>query len=88
MDAGHGLARCEEQNDFAHPDGNLYVPGGDEAAAWKAQLHQTLRVVDGSVVRKGTGGEDGYSALSVRDPQSGTEAPTGRPRRLRQGNRP
>lgn len=39
---------------------------------WGAELHPALRVVDDSeVVRKGTGGEDGYSGFSVRDPHSG-----------------
>ena len=42
---------------------------------WGAQLHPDLRV-QGPVVRKGTSGEDGYSGFSVRDPQSGAEAPT------------
>jgi nicotinamidase/pyrazinamidase len=37
---------------------------------WGAALHPGL-VVDGPVVRKGTGGEDGYSGFSVRDPVSG-----------------
>jgi nicotinamidase/pyrazinamidase len=32
--------------------------------------------VVGDVVRKGTRGEDGYSAFSVRDPLSGDTAPT------------
>lgn len=32
--------------------------------------------VDGPVVRKGTGGEDGYSGFSVRDPLSGETAAT------------
>ncbi len=45
---------------------------------WGAALHPRLRVVAGAeVVRKGTGGEDGYSAFSVRDPQSGEVAGTG-----------
>ncbi len=45
---------------------------------WGAELHPALRVVEGAeVVRKGTGGEDGYSAFSVRDPQSGEVSPTG-----------
>jgi nicotinamidase/pyrazinamidase len=43
---------------------------------WGAQLHEDLRVVDGRVVRKGTGGEDGYPAFNVRDPESGEETPT------------
>jgi nicotinamidase/pyrazinamidase len=39
---------------------------------WGAELHPDLRVVDGApVVRKGADGRDGYSAFSVRDPQSG-----------------
>ena len=42
---------------------------------WGAQLHPALRV-EGPVVRKGTGGEDGYSGFSVRDPVSGEESAT------------
>jgi nicotinamidase/pyrazinamidase len=40
------------------------------AGTWGAELHPDL-VVEGPVVKKGTGGEDGYSAFSVRDPRSG-----------------
>jgi nicotinamidase/pyrazinamidase len=40
------------------------------AGTWGAELHPDL-VVDGPVVRKGVGGEDGYSGFSVRDPVSG-----------------
>jgi len=42
---------------------------------WGAQLHPAL-LVAGPVVRKGTGGEDGYSGFSVRDPVSGAESAT------------
>ena len=42
---------------------------------WGAALHPGL-VVEGDVVRKGTGGEDGYSGFSVRDPLSGDTSPT------------
>ncbi|MGH2679457.1 MAG: isochorismatase family protein [Actinomycetota bacterium] len=42
---------------------------------WGAKFHPDLRVV-GDVVRKGSNGEDGYSAFSVRDPESGDTAPT------------
>ena len=42
---------------------------------WGAQLHPAL-VVDGPVVRKGVGGEDGYSAFSVRDPRGGDRRST------------
>ena len=42
------------------------------AGTWGAELHPSLRICEGGeVVRKGTGGEDGYSAFSVRDPESG-----------------
>jgi nicotinamidase/pyrazinamidase len=42
---------------------------------WGAALHPGLTVA-GPVVRKGTGGEDGYSAFSVRDPLSGDTSAT------------
>lgn len=127
-DAATALVVVDMQNDFAHPDGNLYVSGGDEAIdavnreieaasqagalvvytqdwhppvtphfekdggtwpthcvrdTWGAELHPALRVVDGPVVRKGTGGEDGYSGFSVRDPNSGEESSTELERLLR-----
>ena len=114
------LIVVDVQNDFAHPDGSLYVHEGEavvpianaEAAAaalagslivytqdwhpastphfekdgglwpvhcvqdsWGAMFHPELQVT-GEIVRKGSGGEDGYSAFSVRDPRSGAEAPT------------
>jgi nicotinamidase/pyrazinamidase len=40
-----------------------------------ARLHPEL-TVDGAVVRKGVGGEDGYSGFTVRDPVSGEVRPT------------
>ncbi len=43
---------------------------------WGAELHPGL-VVDGDVIRKGTGGEDGYSAFGLRDPISGSTRSTG-----------
>lgn len=46
------------------------------AGTWGAELHTDL-LVDGPVVRKGTGGEDGYSGFSLRDPSTGATAPTG-----------
>ena len=49
---------------------------------WGAELHPHLQVV-GEVVRKGTGGEDGYSGFTVRDPQSGAEESTSLERMLR-----
>jgi nicotinamidase/pyrazinamidase len=42
------------------------------AGTWGAELHPDLHVVEESEhVRKGSGGEDGYSAFSVRDPRTG-----------------
>jgi nicotinamidase/pyrazinamidase len=43
---------------------------------WGAELHPGL-VVAGEAVRKGTGGEDGYSGFTMRDPTNGAEASTG-----------
>lgn len=42
---------------------------------WGAQFHPGLKV-EGEVVRKGTGGEDGYSGFTVRVPHTGEEKPT------------
>ena len=42
---------------------------------WGASFHPGL-TVDGPIVRKGVGGEDGYSAFSVRDPRSGARSGT------------
>jgi nicotinamidase/pyrazinamidase len=42
---------------------------------WGAEFHPELQV-EGEVVRKGSGGEDGYSGFTVRDPASGEEEPT------------
>ena len=49
---------------------------------WGAAFHPGL-VVEGEVVRKGTGGEDGYSGFTMRDPVSGDDASTGLDERLR-----
>lgn len=43
-----------------------------------ADFHPGLKLVDGSIrIKKGTGGEDGYSAFSMRDPETGAESSTG-----------
>ena len=119
-DALTALVVVDVQNDFADPNGSLYVREGETVVpvangqiaeaegagalviytqdwhpestphfekdgglwpvhcvhdTWGAMFHPDLVVV-GDVVRKGTGGEDGYSAFSVRDPLSGETAPT------------
>lgn len=119
-DPSTALVIVDVQNDFASPDGSLYVAGGEEiigrlneeirdaieagalvaytqdwhppstphfekdGGLWPvhcvrdtpgAQLHPDL-VLAGPVVRKGSGGEDGYSGFSVRDPATGHERPT------------
>jgi len=42
---------------------------------WGAQFHPGLRI-EGEIVQKGTGGEDGYSGFSVRDPRTGAVGAT------------
>lgn len=117
------LVVVDVQNDFASPDGNLYVNGAEDvigfinsqiAAArnggatvaytqdwhpestphfekdggiWPvhcvagtagAEFHPDLEILEDAVfIKKGAGGEDGYSAFTVRDPISGDETPTG-----------
>lgn len=43
---------------------------------WGAEFAPGLDV-SGDVIRKGVGGEDGYSGFTVRDPASGAESSTG-----------
>jgi nicotinamidase/pyrazinamidase len=55
--------------------------------SWGAELRPDLTVVDGAVmVKKGTGGEDGYSAFNVRDPETGEVTSTGLAGILRSGD--
>ncbi len=114
------LIVVDVQNDFADPNGSLFVEGGEAVVAasnaaitaatergelivytqdwhppetphfvdyggvwpthcvrdtWGAELHPDL-TVSGPVVRKGTGGEDGYSGFSMRNVDTGEESPT------------
>lgn len=120
LDEGSALIVVDVQNDFADPQGSLYVAEGertipvinrliDEArqagalvaytqdwhpdatphfeahggpwpshcvrGTWGAELHPALRV-EGEIVRKGEGGEDGYSGFSHRDLTTGEDVPT------------
>jgi nicotinamidase/pyrazinamidase len=128
-DSKTALLVVDFQNDFADPQGSLYVSGAEDvvdrinqeieraaragalvvytqdwhprstphfatdggiwpvhcvAGTWGADLYPKLDVV-GAVVRKGTGGEDGYSGFSVRDPGSGEESSTGLAQMLESG---
>lgn len=119
-DSRTALLVVDVQNDFADPEGSLYVTGGEdivpfvnaeiaravEAGAlvvysrdwhpestphfakdggvwpvhcvrdtWGAEFHPDL-VIEGPTILKGVGGEDGYSAFSVRDPETGDVAAT------------
>jgi nicotinamidase/pyrazinamidase len=123
-DALTALIVVDMQNDFGHPDGSLFVEGGnqlvepinDEIAAaaqgsavivvtqdwhpattphfiddggvwpthcvagtWGAELIDGLDPASraSAVIRKGTKGEDGYSAFSMREPGSDIDIPTG-----------
>ncbi len=60
-----------------------FVPGGGVwpvhcvRSTWGAELHPDLSDDADLVIRKGTGGEDGYSAFAVADPVSGVSSTTG-----------
>jgi nicotinamidase/pyrazinamidase len=114
------LLVVDVQNDFADPNGSLFVDGADRIIGavndeierataggalvvytqdwhppttphfykdggiwpdhcvqetWGAAFRPDLKV-DGEIVRKGADGKDGYSAFSVRDPESGKTSPT------------
>jgi nicotinamidase/pyrazinamidase len=53
------------------------------AGSWGAELHPRL-TVNGPAVRKGTGGEDGYSGFTMRDVKTGLDASTGLDELLRE----
>ena len=55
-------------------DGGLW-PVHCVAKSWGAQLHPGITVV-GPIVRKGVGGEDGYSGFTMRDPLTAATTPT------------
>jgi nicotinamidase/pyrazinamidase len=63
-----------ESTPHFHKDGGIW-PVHCVGGTWGAELYPNL-IVHGPVVRKGTGGEDGYSGFSVRDPVSGAATAT------------
>jgi nicotinamidase/pyrazinamidase len=56
-------------------DGGIW-PVHCVAGTWGAELVPALEVA-GPVIRKGVGGEDGYSGFTVRDPRTGSQTATG-----------
>ena len=56
-------------------DGGIW-PVHCVAGTWGAELAPGLEVA-GPVIRKGVGGEDGYSGFRVRDPETGETSGTG-----------
>lgn len=46
-------------------------------ATWGAELHPELTSDADAIIRKGTGGEDGYSAFAMADPLTGEQSTTG-----------
>lgn len=121
-DPATAIAVVDVQNDFADPNGSLYVAGGEDVVpaanaeiaravaagalvvytqdwhpavtphfekdggvwpvhcvvdTWGAEFHPGLDVVaHAPVVRKGTGGEDGYSGFTVANPETGERSAT------------
>ncbi len=57
-------------------DGGIW-PVHCVAGTWGAGFHPDLDTTGAAVVRKGSGGEDGYSGFTVRDPITGETSPTG-----------
>jgi nicotinamidase/pyrazinamidase len=76
--AGAVIAYSQDWHPASTPhfrkDGGIW-PVHCVQGTWGAKFPPDLKVV-GPVVRKGVGGEDGYSAFNVRDPLSGDTAAT------------
>jgi nicotinamidase/pyrazinamidase len=77
-DAGATIVYTQDWHPASTPhfqkDGGIW-PVHCVQGTWGAEFHPDLEVA-GEVVRKGTGGEDGYSGFSVRDPVSGERGTT------------
>jgi nicotinamidase/pyrazinamidase len=73
LDAGALVVYTQDWHPESTPhfqkDGGIW-PVHCVQGTWGADFHPDLKVV-GEIVRKGTGGEDGYSGFAVRDPRSG-----------------
>ncbi len=81
VDARAGQAMVVYTQDWHPPDTPHFEKDGGiwpvhcVRDTWGAALLPELEQ-DGTVVRKGSDGEDGYSGFTVRDPASGEERPT------------
>jgi nicotinamidase/pyrazinamidase len=78
LEAGAAVAYTQDWHPAHTPhfaqDGGIW-PVHCVGETWGAELFPTLSV-RGPIVRKGTGGEDGYSGFSMRDPAGGPAIPT------------
>jgi nicotinamidase/pyrazinamidase len=79
LDAGAMVVYTQDWHPETTPhfqkDGGIW-PVHCVQGTWGAEFYPDLKVV-GEIVRKGTGGEDGYSGFTVRDPRSGAVEGTG-----------
>jgi nicotinamidase/pyrazinamidase len=79
LDAGAKVVNKQDWHPETTPhfqkDGGIW-PVHCVQGTWGAEFYPDLKVV-GEIVRKGTGGEDGYSGFTVRDPRSGAVEGTG-----------
>ncbi|MGB3410714.1 MAG: isochorismatase family protein [Microthrixaceae bacterium] len=78
-----GGATVVQTQDWHPPRTPHFIEGGGTwpvhcvRNTWGAESHPDLSEEADLVLRKGTGGEDGYSAFTVLDPDSGAARPTG-----------
>ncbi|MGZ8475702.1 MAG: isochorismatase family protein [Candidatus Limnocylindria bacterium] len=80
MEAGALVVATQDWHPEVTPhfikDGGIW-PVHCVRGTWGAEFHPALVLPpDALRVRKGTGGEDGYSGFTVRDPRTGDEAAT------------
>ena len=87
LDAGALVVYSQDWHPDTTPhfqkDGGVW-PVHCVGGTWGAEFHSALTIHDEAhFLRKGTGGEDGYSVFTVRDPETGHEEPTALERILR-----
>ncbi len=81
MSAGATVVATQDWHPESTPhfqkDGGIW-PVHCVGGTWGAELHPDLQIPDDAIrLHKGTGGEDGYSGFSMRDPVTGEEKSTG-----------